>query len=301
MNSEGRGRLEAALQNVGQLPTLPLVYSRLQKVLADPRVSARQVSTVIEQDQSLVSKMLRIVNSVYYSFPRKISTVSQAVVILGFNEVKHLALSISILNAFDKSPDNTGFDQVEFWRHCLGVAICSGLLAKKAGAAKCGSHEEAFVAGLLHDIGKLVEHQYMHQLFQAVLQKRQAEDLLLYDAEKSCLGFTHEETGEYLIESWKLPLPLVAVTGFHHTPLTKKSNTSLFSLISIIHIADIIVRSLGLGSGGDPFVPPLNIECWKQIGLEVDSLENITLETEQSFKEMVHFLIPEQQKKDAKL
>lgn len=290
MNSETRKKMETTLRSVGQLPTLPVVYSRLQKVLGDPRVSAQEVGSVIEQDQSLASKVLKIVNSAYYSFPRRISTLSQAVVILGFNEVKNLALSISVINAFGEY-GNTAFDRIAFWKHSLAVAVCAGCIAKKAGAAISNSHEEAFVAGLLHDIGKIVEDQFMHDIFQEAFQKGQTQGMLLFEAEKATMGFTHQETGEFITELWKLPSQLVITTSFHHSPLGKKGTTNAFALVSLVHVADIIVRSIGLGSGGDPFIPPLIEECWNLIGLSTNSVESIVTETTRSFEEIGQFLL----------
>jgi HD-like signal output (HDOD) protein len=140
----------------------------------------------------------------------------------------------------------------------------------------------------------------MHQSFQAALQMRKTDELSLYEAEKMTMGFTHEETGEYLMDTWKLPQPLIAVVGFHHTPLAKKGNAPLFTLVSIVHIADIIVSTIELGSGGDPFIPSLSGDCWKQTGLEIKALESIIADTERSFNEMIRFLLPDQNKKETK-
>ncbi len=290
MKSESRNLLEKALADVRQLPTLPVVYSRLQNVLQNPKVSAREVGNVIEQDQALASKLLRIVNSAYYGFPSKISTMSKTVVILGFNEVKHLSLSICILKMFESNQKAGDFDHLEFWRHSIGVAVCAGILAKKSGVSKISSHEEAFVAGLLHDIGLIAQDQYIHGLFVKAVQKKQADNMYLYEAEKEIMGFTHEETGMFLTETWNLPPQLQATTGFHHIPIAKKGS-SLFNLVSVVHIADIVAVALGFGSKGDPFVPKYYRECLDALGLTVADIESSIDEIVRVYKEMSYCLI----------
>jgi putative nucleotidyltransferase with HDIG domain len=291
VNSYNRKLLESAVQKLQQLPTLPVVYQKLQEVMDYQRVSAQQVGMVIEQDQSLASKILKVVNSAYYGFPRRISTISQAVVILGFNEIKHLALSISIIHTMGNNDNATIFNYLNFWRHCIGVAICSGVLSRKIGVTKGCSHEEAFVAGLLHDIGKLVMEQYLHENFLESLRLCNLKNVHFYDAEKMANGFTHEETGEYLLEYWKLPQTLVTAAGFHHSPDSKSKSFPSYSVVSIVHIADVISHAIGLGNGGDLFVPPLNQSCWEFTGLSTDSLESIIAEVVRSYEDVSKYLL----------
>lgn len=290
MDSESRKKLDLVLYKLKQLPTLPVIYKRLMEVMENQRVSAQLVGAVIEQDQAIASKLLRVVNSAYYGFSRRISTISQAVVILGFNEIKHLALSISIIHAMGKVADEKLFNYADFWRHSIGVAICSGVLSKKIGVTKCGSHEEAFVAGLLHDIGKIIEEQFFHEKYFEALQLSEATSTRLFENEKNVLSFTHEETGEYLLDYWKLPQNLVTAAGFHHSPDSKR-NTAVYASVSITHIADILCRSLGFGNGGDVFVPPLNKFCWEFTELTTDVLEPMLAEIERSYEEMSKFLL----------
>jgi HD-like signal output (HDOD) protein len=283
--------MESALRKLKQLPTLPIVYERLQEAMNNQRVSAQQVALVIEQDQALASKILKVVNSAYYGFPRRITTISQAVVILGFNEIKHLALSISIIQTMGMHSVSNEFNYTDFWRHSIGVAIVSGVLSKKIGVSRYGSHEEAFVAGLLHDIGKLFEEQYFHPGFLESISLCNSKQLRFCEAEKKIMGFSHEESGEYLLEYWKLPQTLVISAGFHHSPDSKKNIDTLYSIVSTVHLADIISHALGLGNGGDIFVPPLNYSCWEFTGLSTDSLEPIIAEVIRSYEEMTNFLL----------
>jgi putative nucleotidyltransferase with HDIG domain len=293
MDLEPKSRLQKIINAIDQLPTLPTVYNYLQKMLSDPKVSAKDVGMVIEQDQALAVKILKVVNSSYYGFPRKVSTISHSVVLLGFNEIKHMALSVSLLKMFMKNGASGAFDYPGFWRHSVAVAVCAGVIGRKAGQAKCASHEEAFVAGLLHDIGKVIEEQFLHDDFTKVIAMREQENLSLFEAEKRLLGITHQEAGSYLAEKWRLPNILESAIGFHHDPLGKRSSPAIFAMASIIHCADVIVRAVGLGSGGDPFVPPLHPECWRELGLGLGHVEMIVDETMCMFNEVSKLLLEE--------
>lgn len=291
MDPELRTRIEKVISGLDQLPTLPTVYHHLQRMLSDPRVSAKDIGTIIEQDPALATKILKVVNSSYYGFPRKVSTISHSVVILGFNEIKHMALSVSLLKMFGKNGKNEVFDYPGFWKHSLGVAVCAGIIGRKAGQAKCASHEEAFVAGLLHDIGKVIEEQFLHDEFAGVIAVRESENLRLIEAEKRVIGLTHQEIGSYIAEKWKLPSVLEAAIGFHHDPLGKRGNSPVFNMTSIIHCADVIVHGIALGSGGDPFVPPLHGECWLELGLTPGHVETVVDETMRMFNDVAKLLL----------
>ncbi len=293
MDAATKLKIEKVISGLDQLPTLPIVYNHLQRILSDPKVSAKDVGAVIEQDQALAAKILKVVNSSYYGFPKKVSTISHSVVILGFNEIKHMALSVSLLKMFGKNGGNHVFDNREFWKHSLAVAVCAGVIGRKAGQAKCASHEEAFVGGLLHDIGKVIEEQFLHDDFVKVTTMRTNENLRLVEAEKRVLGITHQEVGSYLADKWRLPGILESGIGFHHDPLGKKSSPALFAMASIIHCADVIVGGIALGSGGDSFVPPLYPECWQELGLTPGHIQMVVDETAGMFEEVSRLLLEE--------
>jgi putative nucleotidyltransferase with HDIG domain len=293
MDQDLRSRIDKVIGRLVQLPTLPIVYQRLQKMLSNPRVSAKDVGAVIESDQALAAKILKVVNSSYYGFPRKVATISHSVVILGFNEIKHMALSVSLLKMFVKKGGDRGFDYPGFWKHSLGVAVCAGIIGRKAGQARCASHEKAFVAGLLHDVGKVIEEQFFHDDFVKVLAMQESEKLRLIEAEKRLMGITHQEVGSYLAEKWKLPGVLEAAIGFHHDPLGKRDNPLFFTMASIVHCADVIVRGIALGSGGDPYVPPLHGECWLELGLSPGHVDIVVNETIHMFDDVYKSFLEE--------
>lgn len=281
------------MAGVTQLPTLPVVFSRLQKTLSNPGTSAQDVSKVIEQDQALSSKLLRIVNSAYYGFPGKISSLSRAIVILGFSEVNHLTLSISVMNTFSQNNTSSEFNYEDFWRHAIGVAVCSGQIAKKSGFAVVGSHEEAFVAGLIHDIGIILEDLLFKNDFDLAIKTASKENLYLTVAEKKVLGFSHDECGAFLSESWNLPKKLCSAVGCHHFPSSRKHDSTHFPLISIVHLADIIATVLGLGTNTDPFITQPSKECWAVLGIKMSDIEEIAEESILAYEDMVSCLMSE--------
>jgi putative nucleotidyltransferase with HDIG domain len=279
------------MAGVTQLPTLPSVYSSLQKVLSNPHVSARDVSSVVEQDQALASKLLRIVNSAYYGFPGKISSLNRTIVLLGFTEVRNLSLSISVMGSFAHKNSSTEFNYENFWRHAIGVAVCSGILAKKAGPSICGSHEEAFVAGLIHDIGIILEHQLFSDEFKQATQIASKENRYIIDAEKKVLGFSHDESGAFLSETWNLPKKLCNAVEYHHNPANRKHDAINYPIIATVHIADIIANMLGLGTSADSLIMQPDKVSWGTLGINISALEEIAEECLQAFDEMVGCLL----------
>lgn len=279
MQGNGRVSIEKKFSNVYQLPTLPEVYSRLRQVLANPKTSAQEVASIIEQDQALSSKVLKIVNSAFYGFPQKVSTISHATVILGFNEIRNIAFSASVINMFNQEGDDPLFHYKGFWEHALGVAVCSRIIAKKVGTAFIKNPEEAFIAGLMHDVGKITQEQYMAKEYRPVLEMARENKLSLREAEKAVLGFDHQEVGEYLAENWNLPSILSVAIGYHHTPRAFSKEDPSFPMVCVVHIANTLVRALNVGWGGDRFVPTAEKVTWEFLRLNKSDIEKIMNDT----------------------
>ncbi|MFP4163910.1 MAG: HDOD domain-containing protein [Chitinispirillaceae bacterium] len=290
ISQETRKRIEGVLEGIEKLPTVPTVYAQLRKVLASPETTSRDVAAIIEQDQSLTARLLRVVNSAYYGFPRRIRTISRAVVILGFNEIKHLTLTVSVIELF-KTEQGSGVDFEKFWDHAIGVAVCTRILMRTAGRKETENLESAFVAGLLHDIGKLVEGSYIKEFFIESLDRATQNAITLFQAENETGGFSHQDIGFYLSQKWELPLDIEATIAFHHNPMLKRNDRHFFPLIASVHIADAIVRGIDFGWGGDPFVPPVQDECWSYLGIGAGQLDVIIEKTYRKAIEMRDLLL----------
>ncbi|HOX06126.1 MAG TPA: HDOD domain-containing protein [Planctomycetota bacterium] len=245
---------------VEALPTLPTVVARISQLIDDPGASAGDINDIISRDLALSAKILRLVNSAFYGFPRRISSMTHAVVILGFTTVRNIALSAYVFDAFDTS--KLPFGHRNFWMHSVGTAVGADVLAMRAGLP---SNDDAFVSGLLHDIGKLVMYQHAQAEFAKVLTRASRDDSTFLEAEGAAISFGHAEAGALLLENWKLPERLVAGLRFHHDPAAAPDEHR--PIAAVVHLADIVTRALLVGSGGDGKIPVTSEAAWQVLGL----------------------------------
>ena len=243
-------RLEKSITAASDLPTLPHMAKALNRLIRTPQTSASQIGTLISEDQALTAQVLKVVNSAYYGFPRQINNVTHSIVILGFNKVRDIVLMSSILDAFrGKTGD---FDFVEFWKHSMATAITSDALGNTLSAS-CA--EDAFVAGLLHDIGKLVLATSFPEQFGEALDLADKNNILLRDAELELFGFDHSLVGNMLALKWGFTANLCEAIHHHHNPTIARRSQEL---ASIVHVGDILSRSILVGSGGDDRIPVID-------------------------------------------
>jgi len=228
---------EDLVKGVVKLISLPEIYIRVSQILEDPNHNAKQLGDIISHDPALTARILRIVNSAYYSLATQIELVSRAVSVIGEDDLRNLVLATSAVDTFKRIP-NQLIDIDLFWRHSVHTGIVSRLLSKHCNILH---GERLFVAGMLHDIGKLILYFKEPELSQQVLLAAADSDGQLYRSEKEIIGFTHGDVGAALISAWKLSDTLKEVVAYHHTPLKAKK----FPMeASIVHIANCIVNSL---------------------------------------------------------
>jgi putative nucleotidyltransferase with HDIG domain len=263
-----QAQLKRNIQRVRNLPTLPPIVAKIEKLVESPTTSSAEVARVIAQDQVLSAKMLRMANSPFFGMSRKISSVTQALVILGFNVIKGLVLTTSVFEMMQHSI-------IGLWEHSLGSAAAARVIAARLGQAEV---EEISVAGLLHDLGKVVltvqlEPEVRDAIFGLVDEKK----ISFREAEQEVLGLTHTQIGLWLAEHWKLPETLSEPMTYHHHP--ERARQAPLQT-AVVHLADIIIRARGFGSGGDPYVPPLSEAAWKLLGLSTNDFDAILEEIE---------------------
>jgi HD-like signal output (HDOD) protein len=261
--------IKKTLENVSTIPTLPVIIEKITRLLQNPQTSAEEIGKAITTDQALASKVLKLVNSAFYGFPGKISTITHAVVILGFSTVKNVVLTASIFDAFSKRISlSQNFDMQKFWLHSIACGAASQCIAKHIGF---GAKEECFIAGLIHDVGKILMCNYLPEEFEAVVQNRMLKNCLFFESEKEVLHITHQELGGIIAERWNLPAALQGAVKNHHYNVPEKEFSTM---TGIVHASDIFVRALDIGNGGDSKIPQMSDVVWTNLGFE-----NIQLQT----------------------
>lgn len=275
--------LQKAVERAPDLPTLPPVIAKVHTALSDPRTSATAIGDIIHQDQVLTARILRLVNSSFYGFPQKINSVHRAIVILGFNKVREVLLTASVFEAFKKD-GNAGFDFPGFWIHSLGTAIGSQAVARHL---RLPSVDDAFVGGLLHDLGKIILAQQLKPEFQEVAARVKRDDVLMIRAEEQVMGLNHTVVGRWLVERWNFPPNLIAPIRFHHTPALAREHREL---AHAVHVGDILARALELGNGGDAKIPEMDATVWEQNNLSLPLLDRCLGETLEGFRRSQAFV-----------
>lgn len=272
------------LVGMDKVSTVPVVYSELDEAIRTMRVSASHISTIISKDTGLTARLLRIVNSAFYSFPRRIDTISRAVIIVGTQQLRDLALATSIISSFRDVPEEH-LTVESFWKHSIACGIAARTIA---GYFKEPNIERFFVSGILHDIGRMVLVTKNPELAGRIFRTAAETGTPLHRVEYDMMGFDHATLGGELIRLWQLPRSFEEIIGCHHFP----NQATAFALeASVIHCADAIVHAMELGNSGEIFVPPLTEEAWNRIGLPLDLLPYIMEMVDKQFHDAVQGFI----------
>lgn len=280
---------EELVNGVVNLISLPEIYIRVSQVLEDPNHNAKQLGDIISHDPALTARILRIVNSAYYSLAVKIELVSRAVSVVGEDDLRNLILATSAVETFKRIP-NELLDIDLFWRHSVHTGIVSRLLSRHCNILH---GERLFIAGMLHDIGKLVLYYKEPKLSQEVLLEAAENDGILYTAEKEVIGFTHADVGGALIKAWKLADTLRDVVTYHHTPL-KAKNYPMET--AIVHISNCVVNSIGPDTIVDQHMldenPSFVPETLKITGLDLNILPEVMDKAWEQAAEVLDIICP---------
>jgi putative nucleotidyltransferase with HDIG domain len=232
-------RVKQVVSNIRNLPTPPIVFHQIQKVINDPKVSAGQIAKIIQEDPAMSVKVLKLTNSAFYGLSREIESVKQAVVIVGLEAIKNLVLSASVLDMF-KGKDIDQEFQDKFWRHSLAVGFCARILARRSRARGMIDPDSAFSGGLLHDIGKVILCCFLPQEHAQVKEALTGEENLpAFQVEENVLGYNHAQIGAILAEQWKLPQRLQGAITFHHHPGLSDAEDPV---AYIIHISNFVAK-----------------------------------------------------------
>lgn len=247
MGVEVAGReqvVAAAIREVSHIATLPEITLKIIQLVESPNSTAQDLHKLIANDPALCTRVLKVVNSAFYGLPGQIGSINRAIVLLGLNAVKNIAIAASLAKLFKGGQLTPGLSAKGLWSHAVGVAAGTKLIADRM---KMGLADEAFLAGLIHDLGIMVELQYdRNRLVDALTKTAPGPDGApsrgLLTTEDEVLGANHQEFGRGLCEKWKFPKAFEFVTGFHHRPLELASDTR--ALTCMVHIADRLAAEL---------------------------------------------------------
>lgn len=231
-----------AIGKVSHLPTLPEVTMRIVQLVQDPRSTAAQLHHLVSNDPALATRILKTVNSAFYGVPGQIGSMERAIVMLGLNAVKNLAVAASLGQLFRNVSLCEGFTAKDLWKHCIAVGVGARELAKQVNAPIAG---EAFLAGLIHDIGILVWLQARQSEFASVCEQAKQTSGDFCQMEWQTLGADHQMVGMALAEAWRFPKPCQLVAGYHHQPTALAADMRL--LPTLVYIADTIACQGGFG------------------------------------------------------
>lgn len=260
-------KLEHVLKRIQTLPPLPTSAMRVIALTRNPATSASELENVIAQDPALAAGMLRQANSAYYGYARRISSLQEAIVVLGFQAAQGLAMASAVAPLLKIQLVGYEIEQDGLWKHSMLTAMASQSLCKKL---KLPYGDVAFTAGLLHDIGKLVIAIYVQEVGAFLIEKVALAKLSYVELEEKVIGYNHATVGGFLAKGWNLPEDLVAAISYHHDP----THAQIYEeLASVIHVANGLASMLGVGGGVDSFFNPIQAEALDRLSLKESDLE----------------------------
>jgi HD-like signal output (HDOD) protein len=238
----GREAVINSLTNIRNLPTVPQVMMELSNLLRDESHTQNDLTKLIGKDQSLTTKLLSIANSPLFGLPRKVSSIDLAVMLIGEEELSNIVIALSMLEAI-KMDNQSNFQYMDYWKHSMIVAAVSKKIAKDKLSK--GQVADAFVAGMLHDMGIQILVKYFKTEFEKIYEVYSSEDITFYNAELKVIGCSHQDIGQFLVQKWSFPESLCNVLAGHHSPI---ANPNENNVAAVVNLADYIVDRYKMGN-----------------------------------------------------
>lgn len=247
--------VQQLFSRIGEISSLPTVAVRIIEVANDPTTGADDLLQAVQYDTALAMRIIRTVNSSYYALQNKVGDLKLAITLLGFKEIRNLAMTAYIAQLFKKDGGYGKYTREGLWNHMIGVASVAGLVAERVGGVP---PREAYLAGLLHDLGLILIDQYLHKPFCRVID-RLTEDCDISELEHEIFGFDHCELGEFVAAKWNLPEHLVKTIRYHHHPLEYDGEHR--NLVNVVALANFFCHLKGYSSLGVPnkLMPPIEL------------------------------------------
>ncbi|MBU4177166.1 MAG: HDOD domain-containing protein [Proteobacteria bacterium] len=273
---------------IERMPSLSTTVTKVLEVCNRPSTSANDLNRVIALDPVLTGQVLKLINSAYYSLPNQISSLTRAIIMLGINTVKNLALSTAVLGSMGRQDSFRSLSMDAFWTHSLCVGVLAKALAGLKGIPGM-MQEEFFVAGLLHDLGKIPLNNCFAEEYRQALELSTIEQGSLPKAEEIMLGFDHGHAGKMIADKWQLSQALTELLRFHHAPENASPNNR--QLVSVVALANTYANLFDVGSAGDRFPDTSRVdELLLLVGLKWHDLSSLHTVVEQEIEKAQVFL-----------
>ncbi len=236
--------LEQVVRRIDDISTIPQIAIKVLEVANDPRAGAADLKAVMESDAALSARVLRCVNSSAYATRQRITNLQQAIAYLGLKQIRNLAMTASVADMFRKDTGIGRYRRSELWKHLVSVGVCSRLIALRR---QVGNFEDAFLAGLLHDLGIVLEDQHVHSRFRLVIESLSAEKTLS-EVERTRLGFDHTMLGEEVARKWGFPESIRGAIRYHHASMAYRGED--VQIVRCVEVANLICTAKGMSSVG---------------------------------------------------
>ncbi len=228
---------------IQEISTLPQVLKQMLDVTADPTSGASDLQDILKSDPALTTKILKVANSAYYGLSQKVTNVKRAIIFLGFKTIKNLSVAVSVSDMFKSDEIIMGYSRGELWKHSVSVALCAKSISQRIGLMEA---EDIFTAGIMHDVGIIMEDQYINEFFKMVLMDDDLAQNGIIETERKIFGFDHATLGEKVVLQWKIPEEIATIISYHHKPRVAPEDYK--KQISIIYLADVICSEKKIGA-----------------------------------------------------
>jgi HD-like signal output (HDOD) protein len=260
--------IDSLVNDAAAVYSLPLLYERLNTVINHPRSSVADITKILSEDVGLSSSILKLANSPMFGYHTKIDSICNAVTIIGTQQLRDMALAVSVIGIFKGIPEDL-INMTSFWQHSIAVGIVGRILATYRREANV---ERFFVSGILHDIGQLILCTRAPALVKETIAASRESGKPHFMIQRAWLGYDHGDVGGALLKRWRIPAIIAEPVAFHHAP----ERAQLYPIeSSLMHVANVIGHAMQIGFSGEPFVPPLDVPSWERLAIPVRSLAKI--------------------------
>jgi len=272
------------INNLESIVSLPTVFTRIDNLISNPESNLSDIADVISDDPGLSVRLLKIANSAMFNFPSEIDTITRAITVIGTKQLRDLVLATKVITMFDHVDKNI-VDMTSFWKHSIATGILARILASYRREPNA---EYYYLLGLLHEVGRLVMYMEIPELTAKAVTNSVENNIPLHQSELSVIGFDHAMVGAELMAEWNLPASMYDAICYHHRP---SLSLNYSDDAAIVHVADLVVNALQLGTSGELDIPQLDEQAWEHLELSQFVLPNAIEQLDYQFNEAVKLFL----------